>query len=109
MVRTALWAARHNAFWAIKDKWAGKDLIATDIAVPVSKLAELVSLTKNDIKVSRTKIVCKVISNPYTTLLNVHQIVRNLVLPLRLFSDMLEMGAFTYCPCSIPGCVYTLQ
>jgi D-lactate dehydrogenase (cytochrome) len=46
--RTALWAARHNAFWAIKDKWAGKDLIATDIAVPVSNLAELVRATNAD-------------------------------------------------------------
>ena len=45
--RTALWKARHNAFWAIKDKWPGLDLIATDVAVPVSKLAELVQLTKD--------------------------------------------------------------
>ena len=36
------WRARHDAFWAVKAKWPGKDLIATDVAVPISRLAEVV-------------------------------------------------------------------
>lgn len=48
--RDDLWKARHNAFWAVKDKWPGKDLIATDVCVPVSRLAESIRLAQEDVQ-----------------------------------------------------------
>lgn len=47
--RTKLWKARHDAFWAVKAKWPGMDLIATDVCVPVSRLAEIISATEDDL------------------------------------------------------------
>ena len=47
--RSKLWKARHDAFWAVKAKWPGKDLIATDVCVPVSRLAECIMETSKDI------------------------------------------------------------
>jgi D-lactate dehydrogenase (cytochrome) len=48
--RKSLWRARHDAFWAVKAAWPGKQLLVTDIAVPLSKLAEAVTETSEDIK-----------------------------------------------------------
>jgi D-lactate dehydrogenase (cytochrome) len=45
----SLWKARHDAFWAVKAKYPGLDVIATDVCVPVSKLAEIVEKTAEDI------------------------------------------------------------
>jgi len=47
--RARLWKARHDAFWAVKAKFPGKDLIATDVCVPVSRLAGIVDATSADI------------------------------------------------------------
>jgi len=48
--RTRLWKARHDAFWAVKAAWPGMDLIATDVCVPVSRLAEIIDDTAQDIR-----------------------------------------------------------
>ncbi len=50
--RTKLWTARHDAFWACKQMAPGKEGIATDVCVPISRLAECVTETKADIEES---------------------------------------------------------
>jgi D-lactate dehydrogenase (cytochrome) len=48
--RRRLWKARHEFYWAVKSAWPGKDTFATDICVPISRLAECVVETQADIK-----------------------------------------------------------
>ena len=48
--RRRLWKARHDVYWAVKSRWPGKDLLATDICVPISRLAECVTETQQDIE-----------------------------------------------------------
>jgi D-lactate dehydrogenase (cytochrome) len=48
--RRRLWKARHEFYWAVKSAWPGKDTFATDICVPISRLAECVVETQQDIK-----------------------------------------------------------
>jgi D-lactate dehydrogenase (cytochrome) len=48
--RRRLWKARHEAYWAIKTTWPGRDIFATDVCVPVSRLAECVVETQKDIE-----------------------------------------------------------
>ncbi|MBO0765997.1 MAG: FAD-binding protein [Hyphomicrobiaceae bacterium] len=50
--RRRLWKARHDAYWAIKAVWPGKDTFATDVCVPISRLAECVVETEKDIAAS---------------------------------------------------------
>ncbi|MGQ0455737.1 MAG: FAD-binding oxidoreductase [Hyphomicrobium sp.] len=50
--RRQLWKARHDAFWAVKTSWPGKQTLVTDIAVPLSNLAAAVSETAADIAAS---------------------------------------------------------
>ena len=50
--RRRLWQARHDAYWAIKTVWPGKDALATDVCVPISRLAECVVATQKDIEAS---------------------------------------------------------
>jgi D-lactate dehydrogenase (cytochrome) len=48
--RTRLWQARHDAFWATKSLMPGKEeSIATDVCVPISRLAECVVETQKDL------------------------------------------------------------
>lgn len=47
--RRRLWKARHDAAWACKTNWPGRDLIATDVCVPISMLADCVRETQEDI------------------------------------------------------------
>ena len=48
--RTKLWQARHDAFWATKAMKPGKEeAIATDVCVPISKLADCVVETQKDL------------------------------------------------------------
>jgi D-lactate dehydrogenase (cytochrome) len=47
--RRRLWKARHDAYWAIKSVWPGKDALATDVCVPISRLADCVMATQQDI------------------------------------------------------------
>ncbi len=48
--RNRLWEARHEAYWAARTYRPGADAIATDVCVPISRLAECVCETKNDIE-----------------------------------------------------------
>jgi D-lactate dehydrogenase (cytochrome) len=46
--RARLWRARHDAYWAVQAMWPGKTLSASDVCVPVSRLAECVMETVAD-------------------------------------------------------------
>ena len=47
--RTRLWQARHDAYWAGLGLRPGAQAIATDVCVPLSRLAECVTETQRDI------------------------------------------------------------
>jgi D-lactate dehydrogenase (cytochrome) len=47
--RNKLWAARHDAYWAARTYRPGAQIIATDVCVPISRLAECVVETQKDI------------------------------------------------------------
>jgi len=47
--RTRLWQARHDVYWAAVGMRPGARVIATDVCVPISRLAECVDETKRDI------------------------------------------------------------
>ena len=47
--RTKLWQARHDAFWAGKAMKPGSNALATDVCVPISKLAECIVETIDDL------------------------------------------------------------
>jgi D-lactate dehydrogenase (cytochrome) len=51
-VRNKLWQARHDAWWAIHARYPGRKGIPTDVCVPVSRLAECVTATQQDIRAS---------------------------------------------------------
>jgi D-lactate dehydrogenase (cytochrome) len=48
--RTRLWQARHDAYWAARLLRPGTQALATDVCVPISRLAECVDATKRDIE-----------------------------------------------------------
>jgi D-lactate dehydrogenase (cytochrome) len=48
--RRRLWKARHDVYWAVRTAWPGKDVLATDVCVPISRLAECVLETQRDIR-----------------------------------------------------------
>ena len=48
--RNRLWKARHDAFWAAKGLRPGAEAFATDVCVPISRLAACVTATKADIQ-----------------------------------------------------------
>lgn len=48
--RTRLWQARHDAYWSAFALKPGAKVIATDVCVPISRLAECVVATQEDIK-----------------------------------------------------------
>jgi D-lactate dehydrogenase (cytochrome) len=50
--RRKLWAARHDAAWANKALRPGCGLWATDVCVPISRLAECILETKRDLRES---------------------------------------------------------
>ncbi|MCF4124659.1 FAD-binding oxidoreductase [Methylobacterium sp. SyP6R] len=47
--RTRLWQARHDVYWSAVAMRPGARVIATDVCVPISRLAECVDETKRDI------------------------------------------------------------
>jgi D-lactate dehydrogenase (cytochrome) len=47
--RTRLWQARHDAYWAGRGLRPGSQAVATDVCVPLSRLAECVTETQRDI------------------------------------------------------------
>jgi D-lactate dehydrogenase (cytochrome) len=50
--RNRLWQARHDAYWAAYALRPGTVSIATDVCVPISRLAECVEATRKDIEAS---------------------------------------------------------
>jgi D-lactate dehydrogenase (cytochrome) len=48
--RTKLWQARHDAYWAVKALRPGAGVLATDVCVPISRLADCVTETEADLK-----------------------------------------------------------
>jgi D-lactate dehydrogenase (cytochrome) len=48
--RTALWDARHNAYFACLQLKPGSRAVSTDVCVPISRLAECVHETMEDVK-----------------------------------------------------------
>ena len=48
--RRALWRARHEALWAVKSTWPGRQTLVTDVAVPLSNLAAAVAATEEDVR-----------------------------------------------------------
>lgn len=59
--RRALWKARHDAYWATKAAWPGKKTLATDVCVPISRLAECIAETEADIR--RLGLVCPIVGH----------------------------------------------
>src|SRR5688572_11965920 len=51
--RTKLWQARHDAYWSGRALRPGAAVFATDVCVPISRLAECVTETQRDIAASR--------------------------------------------------------
>src|ERR1700685_4305731 len=48
--RTKLWQARHDTSWAVKALRPGAGVVATDVCVPISRLADCVTETEADLK-----------------------------------------------------------
>ena len=48
--RTRLWQARHDAYWAVRALRPGTQAVATDVCVPISRLAECVVATEKDLE-----------------------------------------------------------
>ena len=48
--RTKLWQARHDAYWAGRTLRPGAQAFATDVCVPISRLAECVTQTQRDLE-----------------------------------------------------------
>jgi D-lactate dehydrogenase (cytochrome) len=51
--RSRLWQARHDAYWSALALRPGAKAIASDVCVPISRLAECVTTTQHDIADSR--------------------------------------------------------
>jgi D-lactate dehydrogenase (cytochrome) len=51
--RSRLWQARHDAYWAVRGLRPGGQAIASDVCVPISRLAECVTETQRDVVESR--------------------------------------------------------
>jgi D-lactate dehydrogenase (cytochrome) len=47
--RTRLWQARHDAYWAVRGLRPGAGVVATDVCVPISRLADCVVETEQDL------------------------------------------------------------
>ena len=48
--RAKLWQARHDAYWSVKSLRPGAGVVATDVCVPISRLADCVTETEEDLK-----------------------------------------------------------
>ena len=59
--RSRLWKARHDAYWALRSFRAGARPVFTDVCVPISRLAECVVATKQDI--AETNIVAPIVGH----------------------------------------------
>jgi D-lactate dehydrogenase (cytochrome) len=59
--RSRLWQARHDAYWAQCGLRAGTYALATDVCVPISRLAECVTATQRDI--AENKLVAPIVGH----------------------------------------------
>ena len=59
--RTRLWQARHDAAWALRSLRSTGFGIATDVCVPISRLAECVTATQRDI--AENKLVAPIVGH----------------------------------------------
>ncbi len=59
--RTKLWQARHDAYWAAKALRPGAGVVSTDVCVPISRLADCVGETEEDLK--RFKLVSPIVGH----------------------------------------------
>ena len=59
--RSRLWQARHDAYWAARTLRPGAQPVATDVCVPISRLAECVVETQRDIAASG--IICPIVGH----------------------------------------------
>jgi len=59
--RRQLWKARHDAFWAVRACWPGKTVLVTDVAVPISRLADCITETEADIH--RTALIAPIVGH----------------------------------------------
>jgi len=48
--RNKLWEARNNAFYAVLATWPNTSAVVTDVCVPISRLAECISRTQEELK-----------------------------------------------------------
>ncbi|ABD88818.1 FAD-binding oxidoreductase [Rhodopseudomonas palustris] len=48
--RSKLWQARHDAYWSVRALRPGAGVVATDVCVPISRLADCVVETEEDLK-----------------------------------------------------------
>ncbi|MEZ5857211.1 MAG: FAD-linked oxidase C-terminal domain-containing protein [Hyphomicrobiaceae bacterium] len=48
--RRKLWKARHEGYWAVKSFYPGREALATDVCVPISRLTECIRETQEDVK-----------------------------------------------------------
>jgi D-lactate dehydrogenase (cytochrome) len=59
--RARLWQARHDSFWANRAYRPGAQIVLTDVCVPISRLAECVTETKQDIE--RTGLIAPIVGH----------------------------------------------
>lgn len=59
--RTRLWQARHDAYWAVKSLRPGSGVVATDVCVPISRLADCVAETEDDL--ARLKLLSPIVGH----------------------------------------------
>jgi D-lactate dehydrogenase (cytochrome) len=59
--RTRLWQARHDAYWAVLGLRPGAKALASDVCVPISRLAECVTATQAD--VAETGLVAPIVGH----------------------------------------------
>lgn len=59
--RRQLWKARHDAFWAVRACWPGRTVLVTDVAVPISRLADCITETEADIQ--RTELIAPIVGH----------------------------------------------
>lgn len=51
--RRRIWKARHESLWSIRETWPGRQMLVTDVCVPISRLAECIAETEADIAEAR--------------------------------------------------------
>jgi D-lactate dehydrogenase (cytochrome) len=59
--RSRLWQARHDAYWAQRGLRPNTQPLATDVCVPISRLAECLSATQRDI--AETKLLAPIVGH----------------------------------------------